>query len=507
VAEKDIATKAAEQALLKEQLRQQEAEAAKADAASQARLVTEATAIRVRIIDAEPPPRPRLLADDVTSEALAGLLATHGGRMAVMSAEGGIFEIMAGRYSASGAASFDVYLKGHAGDELRVDRRSRPPEFVGSPCLTVALTVQPLVISSLADKPGFRGRGLLARFLYALPDGLVGRRRTDAPPVPQALTARYARRLTRLLTLPLPTDPTPLTFDREASKGLMDFWARLEPRLAPGSGLDGVCDWASKLWGAVPRIAGLLHLAEHLDDQQTPTTIPVGPVNAAVRMAEEHLIPHALAAFDLMAADAGIEDAKHVHWWLRHAKPTTFTKREAHKANEGRFRRVAALEAALAILAERGYVRRVPSPHKEGPGRPSEVFEVNPAALADRIDKIDKRVAVRTASGDSVDSVDFVEASTANGTERSDVPQVAATATAPGVEIPAPSDAVAAMSSVGVPFTPSITSEPKPTEVTEQKTPWPPSWGPFGFPPDEDDGTPEWKEAKEAEKRAAALLE
>ena len=33
-------------------------------------------------------------------------------------------------------------------------------------------------------KKGFRGRGLLARFLWAIPESLVGRRAPDAPPVP-----------------------------------------------------------------------------------------------------------------------------------------------------------------------------------------------------------------------------------------------------------------------------------------------------------------------------------
>jgi hypothetical protein len=47
----------------------------------------------------EVPPVPRLLADDITPEAAASLLAEQGGRLAIISAEGGIFDIIAGRYS------------------------------------------------------------------------------------------------------------------------------------------------------------------------------------------------------------------------------------------------------------------------------------------------------------------------------------------------------------------------------------------------------------------------
>ena len=53
-----------------------------------------------QIADAiEVPPIPRLVADDITPEAAASLLAEQGGRLAIISAEGGIFDIIAGRYS------------------------------------------------------------------------------------------------------------------------------------------------------------------------------------------------------------------------------------------------------------------------------------------------------------------------------------------------------------------------------------------------------------------------
>jgi hypothetical protein len=115
----------------------------------------------------------RCIVDDCTSEKLAGLLRDQGGRIAVMSAEGDVFDLMAGRYSSNNTSNFAVYLKGHAGDTLRVDRVGRAPEFVQAPALTVGLAVQPDVIRGLAEKPGFRGRGLLGRFLYALPASWV----------------------------------------------------------------------------------------------------------------------------------------------------------------------------------------------------------------------------------------------------------------------------------------------------------------------------------------------
>ena len=129
-----------------------------------------------------------------------------------------------------------VYLKGHAGDLLKVDRRGRPPEYVQRPCLTIGLAVQPEVLRGLAGRPGFRGRGLLARFLYSLPESLVGRRQAGAPPVPQAVADRYTRELQALaasLTAPAGDDPTVLTLDPHAGELLLGSSATWSPAWPP----------------------------------------------------------------------------------------------------------------------------------------------------------------------------------------------------------------------------------------------------------------------------------
>ncbi len=142
----------------------------------------------------EVPVAPRLIADDTTPEALASLLAEQRGRIGVLSAEGGIFEILAGRYN-KGQANLDVFLKGHSGDAVRVDRKGRAPEHIPEPAITLGLTVQPDVIRALADKPGFRGRGLVARCLYALPTSTVGYRDARPATVSPSVAAEYERRL------------------------------------------------------------------------------------------------------------------------------------------------------------------------------------------------------------------------------------------------------------------------------------------------------------------------
>ena len=191
-AKPDIASAASRKRIASDLVRQAEKIAAGADEADEReKLTAEAVAVSEMADAIVVPVPPRLLADDVTAEAVASLLAEQGGRLAILSAEGDLFDLMAGRYSANHAGNFGVFLKSWAGDDLRVDRKGRPPEHVEKPALTLGLAVQPEVLTTIARQPGFRGRGLLARFLYAMPPTNVGSRLTNTAPVPEDIEHHY----------------------------------------------------------------------------------------------------------------------------------------------------------------------------------------------------------------------------------------------------------------------------------------------------------------------------
>jgi Protein of unknown function (DUF3987) len=136
------------------------------------------------------PDEPRLLCDDITAESLAKMLARRGGRMLVASDEGTVFEVCKGRYSER--PNFEVYLKGHSGDALRCDRVGRDSDIIDAPALSLAHAVQPDVLHMLGGETSMKGRGFLARFLYAVPRSPVGSRQIAPPPVHQRIARRYA---------------------------------------------------------------------------------------------------------------------------------------------------------------------------------------------------------------------------------------------------------------------------------------------------------------------------
>jgi hypothetical protein len=331
------------------------------------------------------------MADDCTPEKLSSLLAEHGGRMSVFSAEGDVFDLMAGRYG--NGANFAVFQKGHAGETLRVDRIHRAPEFIPDPALTLGLAVQPDVIRGLISQPSFRGRGLLGRFLYVWPESLLGRRDTEPAPLPPSVYLEYCVQLHNLLRLETSLDdfgniaPHVLTLSPDGRKAINSFMAWVEPQLGEMGQLHCIEDWAGKLVGAVVRLAALLHMADHSRDA-FPWIMPVSAeVVARAITLGRYLIPHSLMAFNEMGADEEAERARFILRWIERTAGTSFSKRDVHQGTRGTFKRIEMIDPPLRILEEHGYIRRREEEPRNGKaGRsPSPVYDVNPYFLRNTI--------------------------------------------------------------------------------------------------------------------------
>jgi len=366
------------------------------------------------------PPLPQLHVDDITSEELLRLMAKNNGRLLAMSPEGDLFKYMAGRYDTTGAV-LNVYKKAWTGEEPARDNRvTREGTDVPNPALAVAICTQPVTLQQMAQKQTFKGEGLLARFLYVVPDSKVGRRLTGAavPALDTAAKAIYEKEMKRLLELePMEQTedgwtPYRLRLTDDARRCLWDWQERVEEMLAPGETLDGLVDWGSKLVGQTARIAGVLHVTRtgDLTGEVTPKD-----VQGAVEIAQA-LIDHAKAAYLLLNANERVQLARYV--WRRicetlgltpHTLNTQYTqkglngarsgnsedtedieypaitsRRDLHQACRGKEAIATAsdLDAPLQQLEEHGLIR-VRRVKREGPGRPpSPIIEVNPRAAS-----------------------------------------------------------------------------------------------------------------------------
>jgi hypothetical protein len=315
---------------------------------------------------------PRLIANDTTPEALVLLLAENDGRIALLDDEGGIFGIMAGRYT-GGMANLDVFLKGHDGGNYRRDRvgTDKPPVTVREPALTLGLTVQPAVLESLAENSLFRGRGLIARFLYSIPTSSLGYRKIDPDRVTADVLNEYHARLVALEEVP---QGMSLVLSPEAKHLFNEFRERHEQRLRPFGDLRPCADWASKLPGALLRISGLLHLARS-EPRQTSGEISMSAIRDALAFSD-YFIAHAREALFLMDADETLALARHCIEWLDEKNLTEVTVRDLYRALHAGAQ---AASDALDVLVDRALVRIESRPAAGGHGgRPSQVVVVSP---------------------------------------------------------------------------------------------------------------------------------
>lgn len=322
------------------------------------------------------PPIPRLIADDTTPEAAASLLAEQGGRLAIISAEGGIFDIIAGRYSGN-IPNLDIWLKGHSGDPVRIDRKNRPPEYIPRPALTLGLMLQPSVLDAIAANRQFRGRGLLARFLWAYPVSKVGRRSVESPSVPETVEQAYTAAVQGLASaLNTRTEVAVLKLTDSAYKAVVAIAEKVEPALADDGELAALKDWGSKFVGTIARIAGILHLAEHGPDGLTqPVTATT--VLAAYRLGEYYRAC-AIRAFTEMGTDQITADANFLLDRIQLLGQDEVSERDMQRAGKSRFKTKADLKPVLSRLVDAGYLLALPKPEPTG-GRPaSPRYKVHP---------------------------------------------------------------------------------------------------------------------------------
>lgn len=324
----------------------------------------------------EPLFAPRVFLDDSTVERLQGVLSEQGGRVAVLSDEGGLFNTIAGSYGGGAGPALDVLLKGHHGGSVRVERATRTA-YVDRAALVLGLMLQPDLLNDAAGSNRFRASGLMARFAYAIPGQVVGGRDVRAyTAIPADLQKEYEHEVDALLGDPmegphLPPRMLPLADD--AREAWLDYAQEIEHALAPDGELAAIVDWGAKLAGLAARIALLFELVTSGPGAELVCADSTQRAIALCRL----LVPHAKAAFRLLAADEADRDADAVlAWAVRTGLRDEFKQSEVHLALRSRFTKKERLIAALQRLQANGALRH--EQRKNQGARPSDVWHINP---------------------------------------------------------------------------------------------------------------------------------
>lgn len=345
---------------------QAEKVASMADLGNRAQAIADAQSAVTRAEQARDavPARPRLLVDDVTPEELVTLMEGQGGRIALLSAEGGVFGMIAGRYSRE--PNIDVYLKGYDGEPIDVDRRGGEPISIERAVLAIGVALQPGVIAKAMENSPVSARGLIQRFSFAQPPSRLGHRKIETPPIPDAVTTAYRDGVRKLVTDGRSASETViLTLSPAARRAYADLAGRVEPLLEPESNAFTTIieQWRSKHVGRVMRIAGLIHVAQC--GVQANVAVQPHAIEAADRIGE-YLWETAESTFAQAAQTEEERDAQYLLDRIRarfNMEAKVKTRDLLRAAN--RFKTAKDLAPIRIRLVDAGYLEPV-KPEKEG---------------------------------------------------------------------------------------------------------------------------------------------
>lgn len=244
----------------------------------------------------------QLISSDLTPEACSKILSEQRhSALAVMSSEGGVFEVLSGmRYNVS--SNLDVFLKGHSGDDVVINRVGREVERVKRAILTLGLMVQPMVLEELGSKKAMAGKGLLARFAYSVPQSRLGYRQVLTEPVSEAIRNDFHESIQSIGKAAYDADEVVVArLSEEAFAKFLRFQKEDVELLFredhPSLGnISTMREWVGKFAGLVFRISAL-HAAGRV--RGLPTVIEEEDIDAGLS-AVPYLIDHAYRAHSLM---------------------------------------------------------------------------------------------------------------------------------------------------------------------------------------------------------------
>jgi|LSQX01.1.fsa_nt_gb hypothetical protein len=316
-----------------------------------------------------------LIIGEGTTEAIVERMAANGGRIAVVSAEGGFLDILAGMYSDS-RVYLDPVLQGYSEETIKSVRVGRGMISIKKPSLSVTLAIQPITLEDLLNNDILTRRGVLSRFLISYPPSMLGSRNTpNATPMPDMVYIRYAKSLADILK----QDDITLTLSPEALQIFNERDVSIEQKLVPGADYDRLPNgWSGKILGCAARIAGLLCLLEGQGSLVEGYTMQAAFTIAEYFIAQITAItgPDALTSAEASDVLSAI---------IRRQQPefSPYILKQSLRSRK-RFRKAESVDLALMELERLGYIRIKPNTAYKGSGRPQTMYLVNPSLLKDK---------------------------------------------------------------------------------------------------------------------------
>ncbi len=142
---------------------------------------------------------PCIIAQDVTTERLAGLLRDNGEVIFSASADARkLVDNLLGRYNPGKTTDESLYLCAFSGDQVRVDRQGKEPIILNRPCLSLLWLIQPDLLETLLEEKTLSTSGFLPRLLLCHTRAMPSRIAPDKPPINQRAIEDWAELIKKL---------------------------------------------------------------------------------------------------------------------------------------------------------------------------------------------------------------------------------------------------------------------------------------------------------------------
>lgn len=321
----------------------------------------------------------RCITDNATSEALENLLAENDGVMSVVSTEGGVIDIMGGRYSKDGGSNIDIYLHGYSNESFDKDRAGQGHVHVDHLYLTVIFSIQPRVLKDFMRRD-FIEKGMTSRYLYSIPRELEERLLRDSPNIEPLVLADYENKIRDIMSIERNVGaPYELRFSKEATELMISYnddaiQKRIKEDLAC------IKRTARRIIGQTIRLAGVLHLMAYGSEAVEKREISAQTVEKAIRLTD-YFLEHTKAAHKTVEDSEEIKNLKYVWEKCRGLKVPEFSSDVLREKCRGRLRTNEEQKPYITGLIERGYLRELPEDKKNKgkDGRPMAArYRINP---------------------------------------------------------------------------------------------------------------------------------
>lgn len=321
----------------------------------------------------------RIAVDDVTPEALVGLLYENK-TLLMISDEPGSLMNFNGRYTNS--ANTDLIIKSWSGDDHFNDRAGRGCIILRKPYMSICLACQPYFFENIMKNQVFRGSGLVARFLYCFPKSNIGHRKYNTESISLEMLDTYNNLICKLLDFKFSYNTRNemlLTFEPDAAKCFAEYYNDyIEKQLV--SEMIFCRDWGGKYHGQILRICGIIHCIKCSIAGRNPekTNVDLRTLCNAIEIGNYYR-EMAIYGYSYGETDRSMLKAERVINKIREKQIHDIGQNELYQICRGSlFENARSFNETIEMLSEYRYLICEKLPGANGNNKSKNIIHVNP---------------------------------------------------------------------------------------------------------------------------------